>query len=84
MIADASARSRGVSSIASSAHYGRAKEQADDVKLIEELFLSTMSRRPTTDELVSVKKAMGAEDREESFRDLFWALLNSKEFAFNH
>jgi hypothetical protein len=23
-------------------------------------------------------------DRAEVFRDLFWALLNSKEFAFNH
>ena len=60
------------------------KEQADDAKVIEELFLTTMSRRPTADELVSVKKAMGGEDREEAFRDLFWALLNSKEFAFNH
>ncbi len=60
------------------------QEQTDDAKLIEELFLTTMSRRPTADELASVKKAMGAEDREEAFRDLFWALLNSKEFAFNH
>ena len=60
------------------------KEQTDDVKVIEELFLTTMNRRPTADELASVQKAMGAEDREEAFRDLFWALLNSKEFAFNH
>ncbi len=60
------------------------KEQPDDAKVIEELFLTTMNRRPTADELASVKKALGAEDREESFRDLFWALLNSKEFAFNH
>jgi len=60
------------------------KEQPDDVKVIEELFLTTMNRRPSADELASVQKALGAEDREESFRDLFWALLNSKEFAFNH
>jgi len=26
----------------------------------------------------------GCEDREEAFRDLFWVVLNTKEFAFNH
>ena len=60
------------------------KEQTDDTKVIEELFLTTMNRRSTADELATVKKALGTEDREEAFRDLFWALLNSKEFAFNH
>ena len=60
------------------------KDQPDDLKVIEELFLTTMNRRPSADERASVQKALGAEDREESFRDLFWALLNSKEFAFNH
>ena len=34
---------------------------------------------------VLVRKALqGAANREEVFRDLFWALLNSKEFSFNH
>ena len=32
-----------------------------------------------------MNKALAAgDDRREVFRDLFWALLNSKEFAFNH
>ena len=60
------------------------KEQADDAKAIEELYLTTMNRRPSPDELAMVKQALGTDDREEAFRDLFWALLNSKEFAFNH
>ena len=42
-----------------------------------------LSREPSAAELASVKSALG-DDREEAFRDLFWALLNSKEFAFNH
>ena len=25
-----------------------------------------------------------SDNRDEVFRDLFWALLNTKEFAFNH
>src|SRR5258708_2039478 len=60
-------------------------KQPDDAKLIEELFLATMNRLPAASELAAVKISLGAgDDREETFRDLFWALLNSKEFAFNH
>ncbi len=60
------------------------KEQPDDGKAVEELYLTTMNRKPTTEELAAVRAALGSGDREEAFRDLFWALLNSKEFAFNH
>ena len=56
---------------------------SDDARVIEELFLTTVNRLPSAAELASVKSALG-DDREEAFRDLFWALLNSKEFAFNH
>jgi hypothetical protein len=61
------------------------KEQKDDGKLTDELFLRTMSRPPTTEERAAVAKALAAGDpRDEVFRDLFWALLNAKDFAFNH
>lgn len=61
------------------------KEHADDDELIAQLYLTTLCRRPSVEELASVRKALGpGDEREESFRDLFWALLNSKEFAFNH
>ena len=57
----------------------------DADKLIDELFLATLSRLPTADESRAVKKLLADGDpKEEVFRDLFWALLNSKEFAFNH
>lgn len=61
------------------------KEQKDDGKLTDELFLRTMSRLPTREERTAVTKALaGGDPRDEVFRDLFWALLNAKDFAFNH
>ena len=60
-------------------------KKTDNPGSIEELFLTTLNRRPSAAEVASVTKAIGTgDDREEAFRDLFWALLNSKEFAFNH
>jgi hypothetical protein len=61
------------------------REKKSDGQVAEELFLATLSRPPTAAETAAVTKALadgGA--REEVFRDLLWALLNSKEFTFNH
>jgi hypothetical protein len=56
-----------------------------DAQVIEGLFLATLSRLPTAKETEAVTKALSdGGTREEVFRDLFWALLNSKEFTFNH
>ncbi|OWK36512.1 DUF1549 domain-containing protein [Fimbriiglobus ruber] len=61
------------------------KDAKSDDALTEELFLRTLSRRPTADEQAAVKRAVAAGDpRDEVYRDLFWALLNAKSFAFNH
>ena len=61
------------------------KDQKDDAKLTEELFLRTLSRPPTADEKTAVASALkGGDPRDEVFRDLLWALLNAKDFAFNH
>lgn len=61
------------------------KEQPDNAKLVESLFLSTMGRRPRASESKTVLGMFGdGSDRDEVARDLFWALVNSKEFVFNH
>jgi hypothetical protein len=61
------------------------QEKKGDDAIIEDLFLATLSRRPSASQHAAVKKSLGeAERRDEAFRDLFWALINSKEFAFNH
>jgi hypothetical protein len=59
-------------------------EITDDDRLIDELYLNTFSRLPRDDEKASVKAAFQNADRKEVAADLFWALLNAKEFAFNH
>ncbi len=60
------------------------KEQ-DDIRTTEEVFLTTLGRPPTADEKAAIQKCLGADGaREEVYADLFWALLNTKEFAFNH
>jgi hypothetical protein len=59
---------------------------ATDEAIVDDLFLATLSRRPEESERAAVARARSESDadRAEVFRDLFWALLNSKEFAFNH
>jgi hypothetical protein len=60
------------------------QDQKDDAKLTETLFLSTVSHRPTDEQWNAVRQALAAGDpRDEVYRDLLWALLNSKEFTFN-
>ncbi|MCE9532695.1 MAG: DUF1549 and DUF1553 domain-containing protein [Planctomycetes bacterium] len=61
------------------------KVQKDDQILMEEMFLTAFARRPSEAEKATVNKLLAAgEPRDEVFRDLYWALLNSKNFAFNH
>jgi hypothetical protein len=65
------------------------KDTKGDDAVIDELFLATLSRLPSEKQRERVKTTLANSDkkketREEIFRDLFWALLNSKEFAFNH
>jgi hypothetical protein len=58
--------------------------KSENDRAIEELFLATLTRPPTRPELATIRTNFADADRAEAFRDLFWALLNSKEFAFNH
>jgi len=60
------------------------KSFAEDHEAIDELFLATLSRLPTPEEREEILGAMVGADRTEAMADLFWALLNSKEFTFNH
>jgi hypothetical protein len=50
---------------------------------IRSIFLATVNREPGAEESAAVMKAM-ATDRDGTLSDLFWALLNAKEFTFNH
>jgi hypothetical protein len=56
----------------------------DDDAVIDALYLSSLARRPSDTERELIKSALAADARDAVLRDLFWALLNSKEFTFNH
>ncbi len=61
--------------------------KADDSEVIDELFLATLSRLPTSEErngIVTTGSDVDRASRLDLFADVLWALLNSKEFAFNH
>jgi hypothetical protein len=67
-----------------------------DGKILDQLFLSAVSRYPTEDEksrlmplLAKSREAKGStevqrEARRQALEDMSWALLTSKEFLFNH
>jgi len=53
--------------------------------MVEELYLSTMSRLPDARELAYWENLLSkVGSKREVLEDLLWALLNSREFAFNH
>lgn len=59
-----------------------AETEKDDRKLVEEIYLSCLSRPPTEKELKAVEFAKDS-NRVEVAQDLAWALLNSPAFLFN-
>jgi hypothetical protein len=56
--------------------------EKDDQKLVEEIYLSCLSRPPTEKEIKAVEFKPGG-NRLEVAQDLAWALLNSPAFLFN-
>ncbi len=55
----------------------------DDSRVVEEMFLSTLSRKPSTDESGVAVAALGR-NRTEGAQNLQWALVNLTEFFFNY
>jgi hypothetical protein len=60
-------------------------------QIVEDLYIRCFGRKPTDDEWSSVRAQLPgdddkkkAEDTKKVLDDVFWALLNSEEFMFNH
>jgi hypothetical protein len=54
-------------------------------EVVENLYLRALCRTPTSEELTHwTAEIAQAKSLREVAEDLFWALLNSREFAFNH
>jgi hypothetical protein len=58
---------------------------ADDGALVEEFYLRTLTRFPDAEELAAARNAIRkAANRQQGAEDVLWALLNTKEFLYNH
>lgn len=54
-------------------------------ELITNLYLRCLCRKPTQEELDKLLPTMGeGSNKQQALEDIFWALLNSREFLFNH
>ncbi|MEO6786475.1 MAG: DUF1549 and DUF1553 domain-containing protein, partial [Chthoniobacteraceae bacterium] len=54
-------------------------------EVASELYLRCFGRNPTEQELVKLEEHWGVtEEQPKVYTDIFWALMNAKEFMFNH
>jgi hypothetical protein len=62
------------------------KEGKTPQQVLTELYIRTLSRQPTQKEMDSLSAIIAAEPQnaQQVLDDIFWALLNSREFLFNH
>jgi hypothetical protein len=63
------------------------EEKVPDQKIVEELYLSALSRQPTPAEKQKMMEALSTgedKDRRLALEDVYWAVLSSKEFLFDH
>ena len=64
---------------------GLVKRGASDGEIVDEFYLAALVRLPTTEERAELERAISAFGvRREALQDLAWALIATREFAFNH
>lgn len=55
------------------------------MEIVDELYIRCLCRKPTATESEKIATAVeAAADKKQILEDTFWALLNSREFVFNH
>ncbi|MEC8782582.1 MAG: DUF1549 and DUF1553 domain-containing protein [Planctomycetota bacterium] len=53
--------------------------------VVKSLYVRVLTREPTEKEISQLVELVASEgDQDKALRDAFWALLNSREFVFNH
>ncbi len=63
----------------------RLGEKKTPQEIIDELYIRCLSRHPTDKEKAALESVLAAEkDHKQVLEDTFWALMNSREFLFNH
>lgn len=60
------------------------KEKLTPPQLVERLFIRTLCRKPSPAELAKFTEISGAAPKPSDYANLWWALLNSTDFLFQH
>jgi hypothetical protein len=64
---------------------GMLKAKVPPDQIVEELYVRCLSREPTARERAELARLVDAQaDKQKALEDVFWALLNTREFMFNH
>ena len=59
--------------------------ETDALEIIDDLYLAAYAREPSEEESARlVSFVTDAEDHGAALEDVYWSVLNSKEFVFNH
>ena len=62
-------------------------EKVPDQRIVNDLYLAALSRPPTPvekEKIIQTLAAAGKDDRRVAMEDVYWAVLSSKEFLFDH
>ena len=60
-------------------------KERSPTEVLEQLYLRTLCRPPSANEQATILGQLEKEsDKQAAMDDVFWALLNSKEFIFTH
>ena len=63
----------------------RITDKKQPLDIIDEVYVRCLARRPTEVEKQKLVALIAAEtDKKKALEDVFWAVLNSREFMFNH
>lgn len=63
----------------------RLKEGKTPQQIFEEIYIRCLTRRPTEKEIAGLNEVLvNEQNKQQVLEDIFWAVMNSREFVFNH
>ncbi|MEQ9068096.1 MAG: DUF1549 and DUF1553 domain-containing protein, partial [Gimesia chilikensis] len=64
----------------------RIKAGKKPLEIVDEMYISCLTRKPTDKEYSTLVQVLdeNKKDEQNALNDIFWSLLNSREFIFNH
>ncbi len=61
------------------------QEKKTPAQIVEHLYIRCLSRAPTPDEMKNLLAMVNeSKNKKQALDDVFWAIMNSREFMFNH